>query len=415
MLHLLRGVGALFIAVALLMLGNGLQGSLIAVRATLEGFGSGLTGLIMSAYYLGFLVSSLITPRLIGSVGHIRVFAAFAAVAAAAILAQALLPVPLFWMIMRFFSGLAFAGLFVAVESWLNQSVTNESRGRLFAVYMMLVSGCLGLGQYLLPTADPRDEALFIVVAMLLCASIIPLALSRSPAPAIQSVGRIGFRALYRASPLGTVACLLVGMAQGTLLSMGGAYATLIGLKSEGVAVFISLPLFAVLLLQFPLGLWSDRTDRRKVIAAAAVVAAAAAVLSLWRQEQSGLYFFAGFALYGGIVMALYGIVIAHANDAIPNEQVLPASARLYLIYAVGSSLGPTVAGVAMGWFGAPAFLAFGALVHVAVAIFALYRMTRRAAITDEEERGHYVPVAPRTTQVATVASLEAAGERDAA
>ena len=112
MLHLLRGVGALFIAVALLMLGNGLQGSLIAVRATLEGFGSGLTGLMMSAYYLGFLVSSLITHRLIGSVGHIRVFAAFAAVAAAAILAQALLPVPLFWMVMRFFSGLAFAGLF---------------------------------------------------------------------------------------------------------------------------------------------------------------------------------------------------------------------------------------------------------------------------------------------------------------
>ncbi len=410
MIHTVKGVWALFLAIGFLMLGNGLQGSLLSLRATIEDFGATVTGLIMSSFYLGFLVSSVITPQLISGVGHVRVFAAFASIASTTILLHSLLPVPEIWFFLRFVTGFAFAGLYVVAESWLNQTATNEERGKVFAIYMMTVSGGMATGQYLLPLADPSGHVLFIVVSVLVSIALVPVSLSRSPAPVILETERMGFLELYRLSPLGLIACVLSGAGQGAMLSMGAVYGAGIGLPTAQLALFMSLPLFCVLLFQLPLGAVSDRMDRRYVICAVAGLAAAVAIFAASDLGGGRPILFAAFAVYGSFSMVLYGLSIAHANDAIPSEKMLPASAKLVLAFSIGSVAGPLVVGALMSAAGPSAFFVFGAAVHLAMALFAAYRMMRRPAIA-EEDRGEYVILAPRATAVAAAAAIEAAAD----
>ena len=404
--YTVRSVWVLFLGIAMMMIGNGLQGSLLGIRADIEGFDTGTIGLVMSGYYIGFLASSILTPRLVTRVGHIRVFAAYASLASIAILIHTLLSVPIVWMILRVFTGMAIAGLYVVCESWLNQTATNELRGKLFSIYMMVNAAALATGQFLLPLSDPGGPVLFIVVSILVSMALIPISLSNIKAPSILRFETMGVRQIYELSPLGVVGCFLVGVAQGGFFSLGPVFGTNIGMNSSQIALFMSLPFVGLLAIQYPLGALSDRSDRRRVISVSASIAAIAAGLVVWFTEMGGVPLFAAFAVYGAVASALYGLAIAHANDYIPTEKMLAGSAMLVLIYAVGSSFGPIIAGYGMSLLGPSALFLIGAVIHIAIAVFAVWRMTQRPAISIEDKTD-FVPITVRTTPIAATAAIE--------
>ena len=250
-----------------LMLGAGLQSTLLGLRATLEGFPSPVTGIIMSGYYVGYLFGTVAAPRLLRQVGHIRVFAALAAIAASAILVQGLLVNPATWAAMRLLTGICFAGIYVVAESWLNDRASRANRGRLMAIYMLILYVGLGAAQFLLLLANPMSATPFMVVSLLISLAMVPIVISATPLPEREVPRKVRYRDLYRNSPLGVVAVSVSGLISSIIFSMGPVYAIRRGLDTTGVATFMALSICAAVITQYPVGRLSDRMDRRTVIA----------------------------------------------------------------------------------------------------------------------------------------------------
>ena len=219
MFRVIASAWALLLGTGMLMLGNGLQNSLLGVRASLEGFETTTTGVIMSGYYVGFLAGSTLTPKIVKNVGHVRVFSALASLASAAVLLHAVFVNPVSWIGMRMITGFCYAGIYVVSESWLNQRATNETRGQLLSVYMVVLLGDMAVGQFLLNLAPPDGFVLFVVASVLISLAMVPIALTAGSAPAFEAPSRVSPWQLYKLSPLGMVGACLVGMAHGTLLS----------------------------------------------------------------------------------------------------------------------------------------------------------------------------------------------------
>ena len=413
MLAAILSAWALLLGIALIMLGNGLQGTLLGVRATLEGFGTGVTGLVMTGYFAGFLAGSRIVPRLLAYVGHVRVFAALASLASGAALLHAVFVSPVSWGLIRFVTGFSFAGLFVVAESWLNDAATNRTRGQLLSVYMIIVTGGMGAGQLLLNLADPREFALFVLVSVLISFALIPITLSAGRAPVFEAPESMGARALFRMSPLGVGGAFLVGIAHGALFSMGPVYATRIGLAVDLLSFFIAAALFGGLILQWPIGWLSDRFDRRKVIVAVAWVAAGAAFGAGVAGAGSYVALIGLTALLGGMTLPLYSLCGAHTNDHLTPRQMVAASATLVLVSGAGLTLGPSIAAVTMRLTGPSGMFWSLAVVHGCVGVYGLYRMVRRDPVPLEEQRS-YRPVSFRSSQVVqALASREVRDSRD--
>jgi MFS family permease len=406
MLTAVRATWTLFIGIALIMLGNGLQGTLLGVRASLEGFSTTTTGLVMTGYYLGFLVGSILMPRLVNNVGHIRVFAALASLASSSVLVHTVFVDPWIWMAMRLITGFSYAGLYVVAESWLNERASNEIRGQLLSLYMLVSMGCMMLGQLLLNLAPPQQPELFILTSVLVSLALVPISLTVVQAPALTRAPPIGLRELYRGSPLGVIGGFGTGIANGTLLGMGAVFAAGIGLPIEQVAYFMMAAIFGGMLLQWPIGHLSDRFDRRRVITVVTFLSAISALLALPYVEPPGLALFVLIALFGGLHMPMYSLCIAHTNDHLKPEQMVAASGRLMLIFGCGSSLGPLTAALLMDAMGPGGFFWW-----LAIGVFALYRMLRRAP-TPLADQGLYVPVPPRASPVSAEWVVEEGGPR---
>src|SRR5271168_817493 len=246
-----------------LMLGAGLQGTLLGVRATLEGYPPYVTGLIMSSYYVGYLVGTRIAPPLLRQVGHIRVFAALAAVASVAVLTQGTFVNPPVWGAMRLLSGVCFAGIYVVAESWLNDRASKENRGRLLAMYMLVLYVGLGAAQFLLVLSNPLTATPFMLVSVLISLALVPIVVSAQPIPASAAPDKVRLRDLYRDTPLGVVAITASGLISSIVFSMGPVYARLIGLETKSIATFMAVSILAAVATQYPVGRLSDRVDRR--------------------------------------------------------------------------------------------------------------------------------------------------------
>lgn len=392
---------ALFFGIALLMLGNGLQGTLLGVRAKIEGFATASIGVLMSGYYAGYLLGSVQTPRLLSRVGHIRVFAALASLASGAVLLHVVAVHPVPWVFLRLASGFAIAGLFVVAESWLNDRATNENRGRLLSVYMVVLMGGLGAGQFLLNAAPPSGFELFILASVLLSFALVPISLTAKPGPEIPRLTGLAPRAVFRAAPLGVVTAVMTGVSYSTLFAIGPVYATTVGLDPAAVSVFMAATIFGGVVVQIPLGTLSDQTDRRIVIVGAAAGAAGLAVVGALVVGASPGPLTALAALLGGLAVPLYSLGVAHTNDYLDADLRASASGTLVLLNGVGATVGPLAVSSLMAAFGADAFFWFLAATHVVVAAYALWRITRRAAVA-EDERAHYEPLAARATPVVT-------------
>jgi MFS family permease len=398
-------IWALLFGMGLLLVGNGLQSSLLGLRADAEGFGDSVTGLVMSGYYAGFFAGSMLTPRMIRRVGHVRVFAALASLASIAILVHSLLVLPTVWSVMRLITGFSFAGLYVVSESWLNDQASNRLRGSLLAVYMVISYLGLAGGQVLLNAAAPQDFALFLLCSIVISFALVPILLSAAPQPAAETPDPMGVGRLVRISPLGTVGCFATGIANGVILGMAAVYARQVGLSVGGVSAFMVALVLGGAVLQWPIGKLSDLYDRRKVILAVAAGAALAAPLMQAAVGGAPWTLLAAAALTGGLVLSLYPLFLAYTNDWLLPSQMVAGSSTLVLAYGAGAILGPSGAGWLMAQLGPAGFPAYLAAIHLGIAAFALYRMTRRAAPVAQEG---YV-VAPSQGSPATAYWAEAA------
>lgn len=403
MLSVLRTTWPLLLGVMLLMVGNGIQGSLLGVRGTLEGFSTFQMSLVMSGYFLGFLGGSQLTPGMIQRVGHVRVFAALASMISAVLVLYPALPEIWIWIVMRIAIGFCFAGVYVTAESWLNNAASNETRGQALSAYMIVQMVGIVSGQALLNVGDPQGFALFIIPSVLVSFSFIPILLSASQAPLFDTTRRMGFAALFRASPLGCVGMFLTGGVYSAMMGMAAIWGMRAGLGIAQISIFIAAMYLGGLVLQYPVGLVSDRFDRRKVIAVLAV--SGAIVMLLATIMQAGFVFTVIMALLlGGIVNPLYALLIAHTNDPLPKEEMAGASAGLLFLNGLGAVLGPLVTGWMMEQIGPPGFFLFIAVLLAVLALYAAWRMTRRETLAGSPG---FAAINPMASAVAVGAVLD--------
>lgn len=387
----------LLLGMGMLMLGGGLQGTLLSVRASLEGFGTTVIGLVMSFYYVGYIGGSLITPRLVQRVGHIRVFAALTAVASVAILLQAVYPAPVPWAVLRVVSGFSFAGIYVVAESWLNDRASNDNRGALLAIYMLVLYAGLGVGQFLLNIADPLGSHLFILISVTISLAVLPMTLSVQHAPEHEVPHPIGYRELFRASPLGVAGVVLSGMVTSSMFAMGPVYAQNIGLPASQIAAFMGSAILATLVVQWPVGRWSDRVDRRTVLVLICLFGSVAAGLAAVFGQRSSWLLFALSACFGGVALTLYSLALSHINDQLQPHQMVGASATVVLLSGAGSFAGPIAAAALMQSFGDALYFGFMAALLVVLAVYGLYRKSRRAPVSPAQ-KGPFVSAQPQAT-----------------
>jgi MFS family permease len=280
---------------------------------------------------------------------------------------------------MRVVSGLCVSGMFIVCESWLNATSTNENRGKMLSFYMIVTYGALGAGQLLLNVADPSGYVRFIIVSCLLSMSLVPLILLPSEAPSVEGAKPVSVEEIWRASPLAVVGVLACGMGQSAFFALGAVFGLSKGLPLVYVSFMMGLPPLGVILSQYPIGWISDRVDRRTIIMLLSFMAAVAAAMTL----AGGIYLsrlllISLITAFGVISLPIYSLVVAHANDHLGKEQALGASAKLVLLYGVGSLVGPILVGNLMRRIGGEGFLIYMIAVHAALAAFAFWRRMKR-------------------------------------
>lgn len=392
-------LGVLIAGLALLLVGVGLIGTLVGVRASLEHFSALTIGLIMSGYYLGYVLGTFLCPALIRRVGHIRTFAALAAMTCAVTLAFSLWVHPLAWGLLRMVGGIGVVGLYMVVESWLNEQVEPGWRGRLFGLYTAVTLGALAGGQFLLLVGDPLTSAPFVIAAIFIALGLVPIAVTRVHEPVPVQTPEAHLRELYAISPMAFQGVLITGLVTSAFWGMGAVFAQRIGLDALGISSFLAATIAGGAALQWPVGHLSDRYDRRAVLVAVSFACALVAVAAVWLLEQGLVVMMLTAFVYGGLLFPLYGLSVAHANDQLAPSQMLEASRGLLLVYGFGAIVGPAAAGLVMAWLGPMGLPLYSAAFLILLGGFGLFRMTRRVA-PPLAEQGDFVAMV-RTTPVA--------------
>lgn len=407
-------ISALLISVGLLLMGNGLQGTLLPVRATIEAFGTLPIGLMGAAYYLGFGFGCLYGPYLARRSGHIRTFTAMVALASSVALLHALVVGPLVWTALRFATGFCFAVLYMVIESWLNEKSTNDSRGRVFAVYTTINLTVITLGQMMLVAAPPEAFTLFALSSILVSLAAVPLAFTRSDEPAPIETVAIRFRPLYDVSAVAVAGCVTVGLGAGAFWTLGPVFAqTLLG-GTSGVAMFMSAAVLAGALAQWPLGLLSDHMDRRRVIVLAALGSVLAAAAMPWLTD-GGYWLILGLgAAFGLFAFPIHTLSVAHANDHVEPQDYVVTASGLLLLFALGAAAGPLVAALVMKLWGPASLFSYFAVVYACLAAFALYRIGNNKP-APSAERGEFADALKVALNVSTVDPLNDDGDREPA
>jgi MFS family permease len=409
MLKVLTQSWPLLMGVMLLMVGNGIQGTLLGIRGNLEGFTTYQLSYVMAAYFLGFLFGSWAAPRMIRRVGHVRVFAALGSLISAILVIYPVYPDWVVWTVLRVFAGFCFSGIYITAESWINNTASNETRGQALSAYMIVQMIGIIASQVLLNLPDPSGFALFILPSVLVSLAFLPILLAPTPAPAFDSARRISFARLFRISPLGCVGMLLTGGIFSAMFGMASVWGAQEGLDVRQISIFVGALYVGGLVLQYPVGWVSDRMDRRTLImglsAVATVTMLAAALLPLPFFAMVGIAM-----VLGGITNPVYALLIAYTNDFLTRDQMAGASAGLIFLNGFGAVFGPTATGWMMEQAGPSGFFLFIGILYAALAVYALYRMSRRAAPTVS---GAFRGVTPTASPLAVETVLEEAAMDD--
>ena len=407
MLIAIRNSWALLLGMLLLMIGNGLQGTVLGVRGEAEGYSGAVLGLVMSAYFIGFLGGTQATPHLLRRVGHVRVFAALASLISAAFILFAALVDPVAWFVLRVIVGFCFSGVYVVAESWLNDSATNETRGQTMSAYVTAQMVGIVVAQGLLNVADPNQYELFVIMSVLVSVSFAPILLSSSPVPMFEATRRMSIKQLIETSPLGCLAMFLLGVIFACQFGMGAVYAAERGLSNLEISIFIGTIYVGGVVCQPPIGWVSDRIDRRVLIAILTLTGAASCLIVPLTGGSFAALIVAAFIL-GGTSNPLYSLLVAYVNDYLEHEDMASASAGLILLNGVGAMGAPITVGYLMDAVGADAFFFMIGASFAMITAYALWRMTRRAAVP-VADTGPMVMMTPVASQVAVDAAWDAA------
>jgi len=390
----LLSLAALLFSTLLLLLGSGLLGTLLSLKMGMAGFADPVIGLIMGGFYAGMMLGGIVCYRIVHRVGHIRAFAAFAAISCAAIMIHGLLLDPWVWFVLRVLNGISMMGMFIVIESWLNERAEPGIRGRVFSFYMVISFLGLGLGQFLLNVADVEGLELYFVAGLLFALCLVPIALSRTVHPQSPQGVRTRLRHLLRLAPFGVSGCFVAGMIFGAFYALGAVYATNIGLSTAGVSLLMGVAVLSGLVLQWPVGHVSDFYDRLNVltllVSLVGVVSLALALLG--DAGMLPLLILAG--LFGGVGATVYPVAVAHVTDYVSQQQLVSTSATLIKTYGVGATLGPLGAAILMALLGPEGLFLFIALVCAVAAVITGLR--RRPATVAVEDQDPFVAM-PRT------------------
>ena len=383
----LRPLIPLLATTGLLIAGNGLAGTLVPLRGAEEGMSTTVIGLVGTGYYLGFMVGCWATPKLLQAAGHIRAFSAVAAIAACASLAMVLLIDPWSWFLMRAITGLCFASLFANIESWINASVSNASRARSLTVYRFVDLGAVTVSQYMLPVFGVDGFLVFAVMTMLIMLSVVPVSVADRSNPAPPAPFSFSPRRVIEISPLAVAGAITVGLSGASFRSVGPLYAAGLGMDVNTVATFMSAGIVGGIALQYPLGYYSDKVDRRVVLLISAVGGVLSSLFLVSIAGASIPLNLVGIFVFGAFVLPVYSLACAHANDrAEPGEYVQIAAGMLFF-WAISASVGPLVASVLIDYFGPPAFFVFTLVMHAGYGLFTLWRMVMREPADESQRR----------------------------
>ncbi len=415
LLATLRSVFSLLLSYGLLLLANGMFGTLLGVRSRIEGFSTEVFGLIMAAYFLGLLLGALRAGLVVAAVGHIRAFAAFASVMSVTALLHVIVADPIVWTILRFASGFCMAGMILVTESWLNARCTKRTRGQVMAFYMVTNYFSAGTGQFLLTIADPAQFQLFSVASIIFSLALVPVLLTRASAPKPPRRDPLNLRELWRTSPLGLLGSFCAGLVNASFYSLAPIFALGLGFSIRETSTFMASVIFGGLLLQYPVGHLSDRMDRRTVLTMVSLATAVACVGVVLVSQWNLRWIYLAGAAYGGFSFTVYSLSMAHANDFAPADKLLQTASGLLTAYGFGAFMGPIAAAAFMGRLGPQGLFVMSALVSGFLGVFAIYRMRRRVARSKEEQsRAINIPGGPFTSGE-IYASMRNAMDRDLA
>lgn len=380
-MHDIRPLIPLLVTAGILIGGNGLQGTFISLRALEEGFSASMIGVIGTGYNIGFAIGCIYVTRVIREIGHIRTFSALAAIASAASICMVLFIHPTSWFIMRLLQGICFAGLFAVVESWLNARVDNSTRARTLSIYRFVDLGSVTLAQFVIPAVGIDGFQLFAIISMALTLSLVPISFADRSSPSAPEAVRFDIKALWNVSPLATVGCIVVGLTNSSFRSLGPVYAEGIGLTITAIATFMSVGIFAGVVLQYPLGHYSDKLDRRLIILVATFGAFAAGLFIALVAGSNAWLNYIGIFIFGAFAMPLYSLCSAHANDhAAPGQHALVSAGTLFF-WSLGAIIGPLFASVMLDHFGPKALFYYTAGVLFLFMVYTLQRMLAREGV----------------------------------
>ena len=386
MLSRIHSIFSLLLAIGILLIGNGLLSTALSIHAGLESFSDTVTGIIMSAFFIGFVIGSYICPRLISEVGHIRAFAVLAAFAAVSAILYGLIVDPVVWWFLRIISGITMVGLYLVVESWLITLIPAQYRGKMFSVYVAVTLFSLGIGQYLILVYGAGVLATYALCVIFFILALVPVSVTRLSQPAQVAVPKLILRRLLKISPLGVTGALVTGLGNGAFWGLGALYAHNMGYSEVEIAVFMSAIIFGGALLQVPIGIQSDRYDRRKVLMVVCFIASLMAFSIFIFSEISPLVLLLSAIFYGGFSFSIYSLSVAHTNDHIDHSEVMAATRGLLLINGVGAAIGPIIAGIFMQFIGPQGLMIYFSVVFLGLALFSLYRMGVSTPIPNEEQ-----------------------------
>ena len=398
MFKILKSSWALFTGYFILMVAHGFQGNLLGVRSVIEEFNFIATGSIMSGYFVGYFIGANSIPNLVSRVGHIRVFAALASMASLSILIHAVFVNPIIWTMARFITGFALVGIFIVMESWLNDRANNRTRGQLLSVYMFITLIGISLGSLLLNFSSPDKYEPFILISLLLSFALIPILLTKRKAPKFKKQGFINIKGLFKTSPLATVSMFCTGLIHSALFSLGAVYAA----KMNFTIFEISLLLFIITvcggLFQWPIGYFSDKSDRRLIIIICTFAAAVFAFLAIYvsgaslenmylaiSADRNKILFFLFVGIYAGMAIPLFTLNLAYVNDYMEKAKFVSAGAGMQIIFGLGAMMGPFLCSTLMSAFGTNGFFIYLLIFHLIIGLFGLYRITRREAVENPD------------------------------
>lgn len=386
-------IAALLTSTFLMLLAGGLAGILLPLRGGMEGWSTTTIGWMGTSYSLAFTIGCIVVPHLVRRVGHVRVFSALLTLLSMALLFHALVVSPVAWMIFRGVAGFALAGSYMIIESWLNERVTNETRGRVFSIYMIITMLGLMCGQYILPFGNAAAQTLFIICAIIYAAALLPTALSSAQSPNPLTQVTLDIKGLYRRSPAAVVGSLIAGIVAGTWNFLAAIYGEMNGLSTFGIATMLACAMIGGAIFQYPLGRASDSVDRRYVMVIAGIIGFSLSLVMVLFQPASSAALYVMMFLFGFILYPIYSLNVAHANDYADASEFVQVSSGLLIIYGIGSMLGPAISGPLMDLIGAPGFFVTMAASYGIYGLHAYWRIRRfeRPAISDQKTEFKFV------------------------